>query len=136
VRGELEEPLIGRFPFHSGKAEQAHSAHAGRCVAYLFAMHVTEVLPVWPEGGQRQREWCSLEEACRRCRYDWMREALVAWMRRKGWDAAAAACQLQSSNATACGSSPVQLPAAVMAAGAQVSEVVVPAPVERVAVRT
>lgn len=93
VRGELEEPIIGKFAFHSGKAERQASAHGGRCIAYLFALHVTEELAVWPEAGQRTREWCSLQEACRRCRYDWMREALIAWMTRRGWDAAAAACR-------------------------------------------
>lgn len=93
VRGELEEPIIGKFPFHSGKAERQASAHGGRCVAYLFAMHVTEVLPGWPEAALRKREWCSLQEACSRCRYDWMREALIVWIQRQGWEDAAAACR-------------------------------------------
>ncbi|PRW58515.1 nudix hydrolase 4 [Chlorella sorokiniana] len=92
VRGQLEEPIIGKFPFHSGKAERQSAAHQGRCVAYLFAMHVSEELASWPEGHQRSRHWVSLQEACCKCRYPWMREALVAWVRRRGWEAAAAAC--------------------------------------------
>lgn len=56
----LQEPIIGKFAFHSGKAERQASAHGGRCIAYLFALHVTEELAVWPEAGQRTREWVSL----------------------------------------------------------------------------
>ena len=87
-----QEPIIGKFPFSSGKAERQSAAHQGRCVAYLFAMHVSEELASWPEGHQRSRHWVSLQEACCKCRYPWMREALVAWVRRRGWEAAAAAC--------------------------------------------
>lgn len=87
-----QEPIIGKFPFHSGKAERQSAAHQGRCVAYLFAMHVSEELASWPEGHQRSRHWVSLQEACCKCRYPWMRDALVAWVRRRGWEAAAAAC--------------------------------------------
>lgn len=50
-----QEPIIGKFPY-SGKAERQQ---AGRCVAYLFAMHVSELLPEWPEANQRKREWVS-----------------------------------------------------------------------------
>lgn len=87
-----QEPIIGKFPFSSGKAERQSAAHQGRCVAYLFAMHVSEELASWPEGHQRSRHWVGLQEACCKCRYPWMREALVAWVRRRGWEAAAAAC--------------------------------------------
>jgi hypothetical protein len=55
----LQEPLLGEFPFYSGKAERLATAHQGRCTAFFFAMHVTEVLAVWPEAGQRDREWVS-----------------------------------------------------------------------------
>lgn len=89
VRGRLEEPVLGIFPFYSNKAERLQTAHAGRCVAYVFAMHVTEELPVWPEAAQRTREWLGLQEAFRLARYDWMRDALRAWLERKGWGAAA-----------------------------------------------
>ncbi|KAL4859371.1 Nudix hydrolase 21 [Chlorella vulgaris] len=140
VRGTLEEPLIGKFPFLSAKAPAQHTqmTHGGRCMAYLFVMHVSEVLEVWPEAKQRKREWCSLQEACRRCRYDWMREALIVWMRRQGWeDAAFSACQLQCSDTDSnedC--QPAQL-GAVMATGApHVPDVAVAAACERVAVST
>lgn len=58
VRGQLEEPIVGMFPFQSGKPS-AHvtSLHQGRCIAYMYAMHVEEELPVWPEGHERQRIW-------------------------------------------------------------------------------
>ncbi|PSC76670.1 nudix hydrolase mitochondrial-like [Micractinium conductrix] len=101
VRGDLQEPIIGKFAFASGKADAAATSHGGRCIAYLFALHVTEELPTWPEAHQRTRHWCSLQEACARCRYDWMREALVAWITSRGWDAAAAACRACAPAATA-----------------------------------
>lgn len=121
VRGELEEPIIGKFPFYSGKAERLATAHQGRCMAYLFVMHVSEELPAWPEAGQRTREWCSLLDACQRCRYEWMREALITWMRRKGWDDAAAACQHHSGSLCSTSSgeaSPAALPTTAAACAA------------------
>lgn len=61
VRGTLEEPLVGKFPFLSAKApaQRTQMTHGGRCMAYLFVMHVSEVLEVWPEAKQRKREWVS-----------------------------------------------------------------------------
>lgn len=58
VRGILELPILGTFPFRSGKAErQGVCAQKGRCLAYMFAMEVSEELLEWPEGNQRQRVW-------------------------------------------------------------------------------
>lgn len=143
----LQEPIIGKFPFYSGKAERLHTAHRGQCLAYLFVMHVSEVLPDWPEAAQRKREWVSLQEACSRCRYDWMREALVAWMQRKGWESAAAAClqacsteddaTAPASAATAAAAPSGQSHAcnAIMATGT-LPEAAVQPPVERIAIRT
>ncbi|GIL64305.1 hypothetical protein Vafri_18288 [Volvox africanus] len=51
-------------------------------------MHVAEELSSWPESKDRQRIWCSIAEATRQCKHQWMREALRAWVRRKGWDEA------------------------------------------------
>ena len=48
------------------------------CVAHVFTMHVTEVLDHWPEEGERARYWLSPSEAWRRCKHDWMRDAMVA----------------------------------------------------------
>jgi len=84
VRGELEDDMIGSYTFSSAKAARLHSADQGRCVAHMFAMRVAEELPVWPEAGQRRRVWCSVQEASKLCRHDWMREALHAWLRRQG----------------------------------------------------
>ena len=53
----VQEPLLGAFPFHSGKAERMHHANQGRCIAYMFVMRVQEELAVWPEAGQRERVW-------------------------------------------------------------------------------
>ncbi|KAH7617995.1 putative Nudix hydrolase 13, mitochondrial [Nannochloris sp. 'desiccata'] len=86
VRGELELPMLGTFAFRSGKAERQNAcALKGRCVAYMFAMRVSEELSVWPEAEQRHRAWCTVEEAYSRARYDWMRQALRAWVNRQGW---------------------------------------------------
>ena len=58
VRGLLELPILGTFPFRSGKAERLGAcAQQGRCLAYMFAMEVSEVLSEWPEAIQRQRVW-------------------------------------------------------------------------------
>jgi len=48
------------------------------CVAHVFTMQVTEVLDHWPEEGERARYWLSPSEAWRRCKHDWMRDAMVA----------------------------------------------------------
>ena len=48
------------------------------CIAHVFTMHVTEVLEHWPEEGERARYWLSPSEAWRRCKHDWMRDAMVA----------------------------------------------------------
>lgn len=85
VRGVLEEPALGSFPSHSGKADAASTAHQGRCLVTVFALGVCEELEDWPERGQRTREWFPLLEVFSRCRYGWMREALAVWMERKGW---------------------------------------------------
>jgi len=87
VRGQLEEPAIGIFHFQSGKPS-AHEAsqHQGRCIAHMYVMHVEEELAVWPEGHERQRVWCPLVEAASKCRHEWMRDALMMWVRRHGWE--------------------------------------------------
>ncbi|KAG2454533.1 hypothetical protein HYH02_000380 [Chlamydomonas schloesseri] len=89
VRGVLEEPLLGIFSFASGKyhvQEGQGTAMQGRCKAYIYVMHVAEELPCWPESNDRQRVWCSISEAAQQCKHQWMREALQAWVRRRGWD--------------------------------------------------
>ena len=135
----VQGPLLGEFPFVSGKAVRQQRASEGRCRAFVFAMRVEEELIKWPEAGQRQRAWvrqhmaivlwvgyralsllptdvCSmlicitvdqqpvlpnaadvpntpvtqfpLPEALRVLKSDWMREAILAWVARCGWDAA------------------------------------------------
>lgn len=89
VRGVLELPMIGEFPFVSGKALRGvkQTAYDGRCVAYVFCLYVEEELSKWPEYGQRQRAWFTIPEAMALLKSDWMRDAVVAWVRRQGWDA-------------------------------------------------
>jgi len=84
VRGDLEIPMIGTFAFRSGKS--APNSGKGRCIAYMFALSVSEELVTWPEVQQRQRAWCTIEEAYSKARYDWMRDALREWIKSKGWE--------------------------------------------------
>lgn len=86
VRGSLEQLKLGVFPFSSGKEERMRNVHQGRCLAHMFILHVAEELEEWPESADRQRAWCSLRDAVRRCRHQWMREALLMWVKRKGWE--------------------------------------------------
>ena len=53
----VQEPMLGAFSFHSGKASRLQQANQGRCVAYMFIMHVAEELQTWPEGEKRTRLW-------------------------------------------------------------------------------
>lgn len=86
VRGTLETPMLGTFPFSSGKSSpDIITRHQGRCIAHIFVMHVAEELDMWPERDERKRFWCPLSATSAHCRYDWMREALSAWIQRKGW---------------------------------------------------
>ncbi|EIE22853.1 hypothetical protein COCSUDRAFT_42441 [Coccomyxa subellipsoidea C-169] len=85
VRGRLEVPMLGRFRY-VGKPDRQHSAGTQvACVVHMFVMHVAEELRTWPEQEQRQRHWCSVEEACAKCRHEWMREALLTWLQQQGW---------------------------------------------------
>lgn len=84
VRGAIEEPLIGVFPFVSQKRSDL-AASKGKCVAYMYAMRVEEELDEWPEQEHRQRSWYSLQEACDICVHEWMRNALRIWLERRGW---------------------------------------------------
>ena len=54
----LQEPLLGPFPFRSGKTQGASpSPSPPMCLAHMFALRVTEELAHWPEAAQRQRQW-------------------------------------------------------------------------------
>ena len=94
VRGVLEEPPLGPFACGpSGKkattstsaAAAPSSASSTTSTAHMFAMRVVEELETWPEGGQRTRVWLPLAAALGAARHEWMREALGAWVGRRGW---------------------------------------------------
>lgn len=85
VRGTLEETMLGVFTYSSAKASRLALASKPRGIAYIFVMHVLEVLEKWPEADKRTRTWLPVEEACRQCRHEWMREVLRAWAKREGW---------------------------------------------------
>jgi len=85
VRGSIEEPLVGAFRFASSKQSHSNNAHQGRCLAHMFVMRVAEELETWPEYPQRRRCWVPLAEAGSKCRHQWMRDALQAWINRNGW---------------------------------------------------
>ena len=54
----VQVPMVGCFPFASTKAARLRDAPRG-CIAHVFALHVAEELPAWPESGQRRRTWVS-----------------------------------------------------------------------------
>jgi diphosphoinositol-polyphosphate diphosphatase len=82
VMGCVEGSCLGTYEFQSGKAD---SAHKGKTVVYMYLLHVSEILDPWPEAGDRTRQWFSLQDASRHCSYQWMRDALLAWVQRSGW---------------------------------------------------
>jgi diphosphoinositol-polyphosphate diphosphatase len=53
VRGDLEEPQLGVYPYCSRKVDPQRKG----CIAHLFVMHVKEELQIWPEAGHRTRQW-------------------------------------------------------------------------------
>ncbi|XP_075265832.1 uncharacterized protein LOC142358287 [Convolutriloba macropyga] len=117
VLGLLVEPPLGEFSFKSKKHERLGSAHKGRCVAHMYVLEVTEQLEEWPEHLERQREWVGLEEASRRVRHEWMREALHAWIVREGWtDTMQRIAKAAEENGVA---TPDRIPVPVKAAGSQ-----------------
>ncbi|KAJ4766546.1 hypothetical protein LUZ62_031833 [Rhynchospora pubera] len=74
VRGDLED-FLGFYYFKS-KSNQDEFCPEGLCKASVFAMRVNEVLESWPEKSTRQRNWLTVPEAIKLCRYPWMKEAL------------------------------------------------------------
>lgn len=85
VRGKIEEPILGTFPFTSQKRGGQETINV-LCLAYMYVMKVEEQLEEWPEQLERERHWFSLPEVCDRCSQDWMRKALAVWVHRNGWD--------------------------------------------------
>lgn len=85
ARGEIEEPILGTFPFLSHKHGDEDRSHY-QCLAYMYVMRVEELLDEWPEQQERQRCWFSLPEVCDRCAQGWMRKALCVWVNRNGWN--------------------------------------------------
>lgn len=81
VRGILNETSLGMWEFRS-KSRQSCSSQVGACRGYMFALEVTEQLESWPEQDTHHRRWVSVSEARELCRYEWMREALSAFLLR------------------------------------------------------
>lgn len=81
VRGIIDETSLGMWEFRS-KSKQNSCSQEGSCRGYMFALEVTEQLECWPEQDTHHRRWVSMSEARELCRYDWMREALSAFLRR------------------------------------------------------
>ncbi|KAL9248914.1 Nudix hydrolase 12, mitochondrial-like protein [Drosera capensis] len=79
VKGILHKEALGVWEFRSKSKQKMVSAEGG-CKGYMFAMKVTEELEAWPEQELYGRKWLSIKEAFKQCRYDWMREALQAFL--------------------------------------------------------
>ncbi|KAF4397561.1 hypothetical protein G4B88_027301 [Cannabis sativa] len=80
VIGILRETPLGEWEFRS-KSKENNCNMEGGCKGYMFALEVTEILKVWPERQNRDRKWLKIDEAFELCRYEWMREALKAFLR-------------------------------------------------------
>ncbi|XP_021762420.1 nudix hydrolase 12, mitochondrial-like isoform X2 [Chenopodium quinoa] len=79
VKGNLNMTQLGVWEFRS-KSRQAISSIEGGCRGYMFALEVTEEFETWPEQENHGRQWLNIREAFRLCRYEWMREALRAFL--------------------------------------------------------
>lgn len=74
VKGDLLD-LLGYYNFKS-KTLQDEFSPEGLCRAAMFALHVKEELPCWPEQSTRRRSWLTIPEALNCCRHAWMRKAI------------------------------------------------------------
>ncbi|XP_031276674.1 nudix hydrolase 12, mitochondrial-like isoform X1 [Pistacia vera] len=79
VKGILRENPLGVWEFRS-KSRQDLLSQEGGCKGYMFALEVTEELESWPEQENRCRKWLNIKDAFELCRYEWMREALEAFL--------------------------------------------------------
>lgn len=57
VPSSVQDPMLGVFTYSSAKASRLALASKPRGVAYIFVMHVLEVLEKWPEADKRTRSW-------------------------------------------------------------------------------
>ncbi|KAI4350416.1 hypothetical protein L6164_004874 [Bauhinia variegata] len=80
VKGIPREIPLGKWEFRS-KSSQDICSLVGGCRGYMFALEVTEELETWPEQKNRDRQWLSIREAFRLCRYEWMCRALEEFLR-------------------------------------------------------
>ncbi|KAH9626149.1 hypothetical protein KSS87_006827, partial [Heliosperma pusillum] len=80
VRGILNNNELGVWEFRS-KSRQDKCSLEGGCRGYMFALEVTEELDDWPEQESHDRKWLDVREAFGLCRYEWMREALRAFLK-------------------------------------------------------
>ncbi|KAL9229378.1 hypothetical protein vseg_004850 [Gypsophila vaccaria] len=79
VRGILNNNQLGVWEFRS-KSRQDKCSLEGGCRGYMFALEVTEELDSWPEQENHGRQWLDVREAFDLCRYEWMKEALRAFV--------------------------------------------------------
>lgn len=80
IRGNIIEKELGEWVFRSKSSTQSSCSQKGACKGYMFPLEVTEVLDCWPEQASHDRRWVTVMEAFKLCRYDWMREALQAFL--------------------------------------------------------
>ncbi|KAJ6799950.1 nudix hydrolase 13, mitochondrial-like [Iris pallida] len=77
VRGNIRENL-GTWEFRSKSKQKCQE---GACRGYMFTLEVTEQLDLYPEQSTHHRRWVDVSEAWGLCRYEWMQEALGAFVR-------------------------------------------------------
>ncbi len=68
VRGRAEDAVFGVYVYKKWQ---------GMCRVEVFLLEVTDVLPVWPEDWERDREWITVDEAASRVREPDLKQLLL-----------------------------------------------------------
>ena len=77
VTGDVSESNETYEFYSRSRVRAGAEGDEARCVAHVFTMRVLEEHERWPEDGVRTRYWLDPLDAWRRCKHDWMRQALV-----------------------------------------------------------
>ncbi|KAL2939553.1 Nudix hydrolase 13 mitochondrial [Bienertia sinuspersici] len=87
IRGNINPTQLGVWEFRS-KSRQAINKNSieGGCRGHMFALEVTEELETWPEQENHGRIWLNIRDAFKLCRYEWMKDALRAFIDRMDRD--------------------------------------------------
>ncbi|KAL6003520.1 hypothetical protein ACLOJK_023751 [Asimina triloba] len=79
VEGTLDSRELGAWEFRS-KSSQSCCGMEGYCRGVMFALEVTKEYELWAEKSSHERRWLGVSGAFKLCRYEWMQEALQAFV--------------------------------------------------------